>query len=100
MRAARVDENQRAVVAALRAAGATVEHLHRVGGGCPDLLVGFRGANFLLEVKDGAKPPSAQKLTPFQEDWHASWRGSAHIVNSPEAALAAIGVIETRGVVS
>lgn len=96
-RASRVDVNQREVVAALRGAGATVQPLHAVGEGVPDLLVGYKGLNLLLEVKDGNKPPSAQKLTPQQEIWHRDWRGHAVVVNSPEAALAAIGVIAIKG---
>jgi hypothetical protein len=99
-RAAKVDANQRQVVAALRDAGATVQLLHAVGEGCPDLLVGYRGGNFLIEVKDGQKPPSAQKLTPQQEIWHRDWRGHRVVVNSPEAALAAIGVIAIVGEIS
>jgi hypothetical protein len=52
----------------------------------------------LLEVKDGSKPPSAQKLTPQQEIWHRDWRGHrCGCEYSPEAALAAIGVIATIG---
>ena len=100
MRKAKADANQPEVVSALRQAGATVQHLHAVGGGCPDLLVGFKGLNLLIEVKDGSKPPSAQKLTPAQIDWHRDWRGVVHVVNSPEATLAAIGVIPVVGVVS
>ena len=96
-RAAKVDANQREVVAALRGAGATVQLLHAVGEGCPDLLVGYKGLNLLLEVKDGSKPPSAQKLTPQQEVWHRDWRGHRVVVNSPEAALTAIGVIAIVG---
>lgn len=92
MRRARVDDNQAEIVAALRGVGASVELLHRVGGGCPDLLVGYRGRNFLIEVKDGAKPPSARTLTPQQQDWHAGWRGCAEVVIDVPAALAAIGV--------
>ena len=99
-RAAKVDANQREVVAVLRDAGATVQLLHAVGEGCPDLLVGYRGGNYLLEVKDGSKPPSAQKLTPQQEIWHRDWRGHRVVVNSPEAALAAIGVIVVSGHIS
>jgi len=99
VRKAKVDDNQREVVRVLRDAGASILHLHRVGGGCPDLAVGFRGATYLLEIKDGCKPPSAQKLTPAQTDWFRDWRGHAVIVNSPEAALAAIGLIEVRGVI-
>jgi hypothetical protein len=97
---AKVDDNQREIVRALRDAGASILHLHRVGGGCPDLAVGFRWATYLLEVKDGSKPPSAQKLTPAQSDWFRDWRGHAVVVNSPEAALAAIGVIEIVGPIS
>lgn len=100
MKTARVDENQRAVVDALRAAGASVQHLHKVGQGCPDIVVGYRGQNFLIEIKDGSKPPSKQGLTGPQEIWHRNWRGHAVVVNSPEAALAAIGVIQVRGTIS
>ena len=96
-RASKVDANQREVVAALRGAGASVQLLHAVGEGCPDLLVGYKNLNLLLEVKDGSKPPSAQKLTPQQEVWHRDWRGHRVVVNSPEAALASIGVIATIG---
>jgi len=54
----------------------------------------------LLEVKDGSKPPSAQKLTQQQEEWHRDWRGHRVVVNSPEAALTAIGAIAVRGQIS
>jgi hypothetical protein len=96
-RASRTDANQREIVAALRAAGASVQLLHAVGEGCPDLAAGYRGVTYFLECKDGSKPPSAQKLTPQQEIWHLDWRGHAVVINSPQAALAAIGVIEIKG---
>ena len=101
-RAAKVDANQREVVKALRKAGATVQHLHAVGAGCPDLLVGYKGGNHLVEVKDGHKPPSARKLTPDQVVWHRDWRGNAHVVKSVTEALAVLGIepvtdIEHRG---
>ena len=86
-RAARVDDNQREVVRALRDAGCTIQYLHHVGGGCPDILVGFREENFLLEIKDGSKPPSQRKLTPSQEDWHRDWKGQKAVVCSEEEAL-------------
>lgn len=93
-RAARVDANHEAVVGALEAAGAVVESLAAVGGGVADLLVGFRFRLCLIEVKDGAKPPSARKLTPAQVEWHKKWDGfPLHIVTGPEDALKAIGAI-------
>lgn len=97
-RAAKVDANQAEIVAALRAVGATVQPLHAVGQGCPDLLVGYRGINFLLEVKDGEKPPSARKLTPDQVSWHDTWRGTVHVVMNPKIALEIIGAL--RGTIS
>ena len=63
MRAARIDANQPEIVKALRDVGAFVQSLATIGKGCPDLLVAFRGKWHVLEVKDGAKPPSARKLT-------------------------------------
>lgn len=90
-RAAKVDDNQSEIVAALRGIGASVETLHRVGGGCPDLLVGWRGQNFLIEVKDGSKPPSERKLTGWQEHWHGAWRGQKAVAINVEEALAIIG---------
>jgi Holliday junction resolvase len=50
-RAARTDANQDGIVAALRGAGASVQSLAATGKGCPDLLVGWRGANLLMECK-------------------------------------------------
>ena len=91
-RTSKVDRNQSEIVHALRAAGATVHPLHTVGAGCPDLLVGFRGANFLIEVKDWKAAPSDRKLTPAQVNWHRDWRGHVATVNSVREALEAIGI--------
>jgi hypothetical protein len=90
-RAAKVDANQKEIVEALRSIGATVQHLHAVAQGCPDLLVGRQGVNYLLEIKDGAKPPSARKLTPDQVAWHSIWQGAAVVVNSIDEAIVAVG---------
>ena len=79
-RAARVDANQGAVMAALRAIGCSVTDLSGVGAGVPDLLVGFRGISGLIEVKDGSKPPSERKLTRQQEEFHRLWRGRPPVV--------------------
>ena len=95
-RASRVDDNQREIMDALRRAGAGVVPLHTVGMGCPDLLVGHRGQNYLLEVKDGRKAPSARRLTSWQEKWHVKWDGQACVVKDVDEALEAIG-IELRG---
>lgn len=92
-RAAKTDANQTQVVSALRAAGATVQSLAAIGKGAPDLLVAFRGEMFLLEVKDGAKPPSARELKDDQVKWHEAWGAPVSVVLGPEQALQAIGAI-------
>ena len=86
-RAAKVDRNQREIVAALRGVGATVQPLHAVGQGCPDLLVGFRGRNILIEVKDWQAANSDRVLTDRQVEWHAGWKGFVCVVETPEAAV-------------
>ena len=92
-RAAKIDANQPEIVKALRSVGATVQPLHQVGEGVPDLLVGYRRTTYLIEVKDGAKPPSKRELTPDQVTWHGQWWGGpCLVVNNVSEALAAIGV--------
>jgi Holliday junction resolvase len=78
----RVDDNQSKVVKALRDLGATVQHLHAVGKGCPDIVVGFKGKNLLLEIKDGDK----KVLTPDQVNWHKLWKGQVNVVTSVDDA--------------
>lgn len=87
MRAARIDRNQPEIVKALRSVGVSVQHLHQVGAGCPDLLCAANQSVFLIEVKDGDKPPSAQALTPDQVTWHAAWEAPVHVCNTVESAL-------------
>lgn len=86
-RAARTDNNHEAVVRALRKIGATAISLAAVGKGCPDLVVGFRGMNTLIEVKDGTKPPSERRLTADQVAFHESWAGQVVVVTSAEEAV-------------
>jgi Holliday junction resolvase len=96
-RSAKVDANQTEIVQALRKAGATVQSLAATGCGVPDLLVGFGGATYLLEVKDGSKPLSARKLTPDQVEWHANWKGGPLVVvESAEQALSVVGLTQSR----
>ena len=86
--AARTDANQREIIAALEAVGASVFPSFRLGGGFPDLVVGFRGATYLLEVKT----PTG-RLTPAEERFFAQWRGHAAVVHDAEEALRAIGAV-------
>jgi len=93
-RAARTDDNHEQIVKALRAVGATVQSLAAVGRGVPDLLVGYQGKTFLLEIKDGSKSLSQRQLTEDQMRFHDDWTGGPLlVVESVNAAWAAIGIM-------
>lgn len=97
-RAARQDSNHGAVVEGLRAVGAHVTDTSGVGDGFPDIVVGYRGRWFVIEIKDGTLPPSERKLTPPQKKWHTEVQqhAPAHVANSLEDALLIIGAIKPR----
>ncbi len=86
-RIAKVDDNQQEIVLELRKHGICVQHLHQLGKGTPDLLLGYRGKNFLVELKDGRKAPSKRRLTPDELHWHESWRGQVAVAESVEDIL-------------
>ena len=98
-RAAKLDANHGAIVQVLLDLGCTVQSLAAVGGGVPDLLIGWRGLNLLLEVKDGDKPPSERRLTPKQALWHRDWRGQVMTAENVEDALQAVLMANAGSVV-
>lgn len=90
-RASKVDANQKAIVHALRLIGASVESLHQVGKGVPDLLVGFRGQMWLLEVKN---PDGRNRVHMEQTAWHDAWQGpEVLVVRSVDEAVEAVEAI-------
>jgi hypothetical protein len=93
---ARTDKNQANIVATLREIGCSVQSLHKAGEGVPDLLVGFQGQNWLMEVKReivrGKVMPSASKLNDKQVEWHDTWRGQVDVVRTADEALRLIGI--------
>lgn len=81
------DSNERAIIDALENAGATVIQLSMTN--VPDLLVGFRGENFLFETKQ-----KKGKLRIGQAYWVENWQGKpVEIVHTSEEALRAIDAI-------
>ena len=78
----RVDDNQRIIVEMFRKMGAKVLILSSMGNGCPDLLVAINGKMKLIEVKDGNKPLSAQKLTEAEQEFFEKWQPYVKIVRN------------------
>lgn len=85
-RAAKVDANHGKIVNAIRAAGFSVHDTSAVGRGFPDLVCGYGGRSFLVEIKDGAKFRSQRALTGPQETFKAGWLGCYVVIESVEQA--------------
>ena len=94
-RAARIDANQNEIVAALRGIpGCKVWITSMVGNGGPDFVIGWMRVNYLIELKDGDKPPSKRRLTPDEKKFHAQWSGQIAVAETFEDCLQIIGVSE------
>lgn len=96
--AARVDRNQPEIVKAIRKEGWTVLHLHTLGKGAPDILVGKDGENFLIEIKDGEKPPSKRKLTPDEAEFSEEWEGQVTTCINVKQVMDVLAHLHTRNV--
>lgn len=79
--AKRVDKNQSEIVRYLREYWkASVFPTHMVGGGFPDIVVGFNSKTFLIEIK--SSPNS--KLTTKQQHFIDNWQGNYYIVSNTQ----------------
>ena len=101
------DKNEPEIVHALRQVGAYVALIN--GTGVPDLLVGYKGETFLLEVKlplleahtptgkvrtDKARM-KGRELKPAQEHFFSAWRGGhVCLVRTIRQALWAISACD------
>ena len=84
----KVDSNQSKLVKHARKLGASVQHLHAVGGGVPDLIIGYQGKNYLCEVK-----AELGKLNALQVTWFENWKGHAIVIRTEKDLELLIGVL-------
>lgn len=83
--AARVDNNHAKIVNRLkRVPGLSVTDTSRLGSGFPDIVVGFGGKNYLLEIK---QPKKRDKLTPDEAKFQEAWRGQYDVVTSADEVI-------------
>lgn len=91
--AAKIDANQNKIVDRLRkTTGCKVQVLSMVGGGCPDILVGFMGKNYLFEIKNPEMPPSKRRLTKDEKRFHNQWSGQVDTVLTVEDCWEIMGI--------
>jgi len=85
---ARTDANHKEHIHTLKKAGYSVVDLSRVGGGCPDLLVGKNGHCWLVEAKT-----ESGKISPKQDEFANNWRGGPiYVSRDPSWALVALEI--------
>ena len=78
-RAAKVDDNQKEIVALFRKLGWTVLIISQLKN-CCDIIVSKSGRTVAIEIKDGAKPASARKLSDGEVKFRDAWQGEYALV--------------------
>jgi len=78
-RAARVDDNQSEIVAAFRKLGWYVLIISQLKN-CCDIIVSRNGRTIAVEIKDGSKPKSAQKLSEGELKFKTEWQGEYQLI--------------------
>lgn len=91
----RIDANQNEIVDALRKSNlaVSVAVTSGLGNGFGDLVIGFGGGNYIIEIKDGSKSPSKRKLTTAEADFHRDWLGQIDVAKNLDEVLEIIGAI-------
>lgn len=97
-RKARADNNQAAIVKALRSMGATFQHTHSISGAL-DGIVGYAGIDQRVEIKDPDKPPSKRHLTDEEKKVFDYWRGRKPvIIETFEDCVALLSIMRQESV--
>ncbi len=86
-RAARVDDNQPEIVKAFRDLGWYVLIISQLKN-CCDIIVSKNGRTIAIEIKDGSKIASKQKLSAGELKFKNEWQGEYRIINCIDDILA------------
>ncbi len=78
-RAAKVDDNQKEIVALFRRLGWTVLIISQLKN-CADIIASKNGRTVTVEIKDGNKPPSQRKLSEGEVKFRDAWQGEYALV--------------------
>jgi hypothetical protein len=60
---------------------------HTMGKGFPDIVIGYKGLNYLFEIKDGEKPQSARRLTQAESEFFCHWKGQVNVIHTIQDIL-------------
>jgi Holliday junction resolvase len=85
-RAARVDSNHAEIVESFRSLGWSVLNVSQLKN-CCDIAASKSGKTFMIEIKDGAKPPSQRKLTSGEIEFKDRWLGEWLLIKSMDDVI-------------
>jgi hypothetical protein len=88
-RAKRADANQAALVKFIRVLGASFQHTFQIPGAL-DGIIGYRGVDVRVEIKDPDQPPSRRALTDAEKKTIDEWRGRKPVIIETEADVVAL----------
>lgn len=80
----RVDANQKEILQVARQMGARALSLTDLGQGAPDILIGWRGYNYLWEIKNKL---GENIISQEQQDWMDTWRGQVCVIRTVQEAI-------------
>jgi hypothetical protein len=89
--AKRVDENHNLIKHTFIALGASVLDLSRVGQGCPDMLIGYKGKCAMVEIKSSNKAQFTEPQLKFIKNWRGS---SISRIDSVDGAIRLIKLLD------
>ena len=84
--AARIDRNQPEIVKLFRKLGWYVLIISQLKN-CCDIIVSKNGRTIAVEIKDGEKPPSQQKLSAGELKFKEEWQGEYMLINCIDDVL-------------
>jgi len=85
-RAARIDRNQPEIVKLFRKLGWYVLIISQLKN-CCDIIVSKNGRTIAVEIKDGEKTPSQQKLSTGELKFKDEWQGEYMLINCIDDVL-------------
>jgi len=88
------DKNQAQIIQYLKDIGASVLVTSGLGDGAPDIAVGFRGRNYLFEIKNPEN--KYYGVSKKQARWHDEWNGHVSVVWNLEEILEEMGAYKGR----
>lgn len=93
MRAAKIDDNHKEVVAQFKKFGCSVLDIHAIPN-CADIVVGKNFRCFVVEIKDGKKSPSERELTTGEKKFRDGWKGAYFVVENLSDVIAVVRALE------